>query len=676
MIATREDYLQAVNQATIARDVYYKTGEDSGLTDTEYDSLLDEIQLVGDTNGWTEGNALIGEVAGGIEVSGDVQHTVRMLSLGKVQSLNDVDSFVATVPGGVVLEPKLDGIALSVKYVNGKIAQVATRGDSRSGENLTEKALITKFRGLPHTLPTNETIEVRGEAFISASDFVATQAGRFAATGEKFSNSRNAVSGILRTSKDTSYATITFGAYEVIGYDNDSYSQRMKHLATLGFAPAMTFMPADILTAKIPLSEKIERFGNIREKNDAPTDGVVVKADSEKTRKSMGEGSRHPKWAVAFKFEAEQAATVLNGVQREVGKTGNVSYVAQLTPVEVDGSVVSKATLNNATFINKLDLHIGDTVIIRKANDIIPEIVSVDLALRPESAVKYDAPTTCPKCGNDLDTASSVIWKCHNPDCAALNKVVYAVSRDILDVDNLSTAIIERLFAGNLIQDTGDLFMLTEKQLAGLVMSYSKDKTGKTIIPLKAQYLGEKMAAKIYGNLQTSKNQDLNRIISALGIRMTGRTFGRRLAKHFGSMQKLQAATINDLLEVEGIAIGRAEVIHAGIQNARPLITKLYNAGFTALNEKNSQETLKKAEASSTDKLKGLNVVVTGTVEGYSRNQLTELVESNGGHASSSVSSKTDLVVLGEKAGSKKAKAESLGVKTMPADAFITWITK
>lgn len=668
MITTHAEYLTEVAKVEAAAKAYYDS-DTLKMSDAEYDSLVDNIEAAGQAFGWTEGDAVLNAVAAGASAGGDVSHAIPMLSLGKLKTVSAINQFVANQsPAKVVFEPKLDGLAISATYKQGKLVQVATRGDGHSGENITANAMKALIKGLPHDVLSLSSFEVRGEVFIGGKDFIAAQVGRKLARGDQFANPRNAVAGSLRTSKDTSYVKMTFGIYDAIGVsESDSYSEDMRYLRTLGFIPAMSLVPAAV-SKLANLEEIIVNFGTVRSTLDAPTDGSVVKFDSYAVRAKLGSASRHPRWAVAFKYEAEIAETILVDIVREVGRTGAISYVGIVNPVTIEESVVSRATLNNSEFIANLDLRIGDTVFIRKANGIIPEINSVNLSLRPSRAVPYEAPKTCPKCGDKLDTTTSIVWRCTNPEDAIGSLISYAMSRDILDVDGLSTAIVDALLDSTLVSDIADVFTLTVAQLTNVKVGVSPSGADR--------FIGAKVAEKLFANLQKARQQPLNRIISALGIRMMGRTFGRRLMTHFGSMEKIQKATLADFLHVEGAAEGRANEFVKGFRQNAPLIAKLKAAGFTALQPQAaaSASTVASASPVKAGKLQGLKVLVTGAVEGYTRGQVGELVESLGGISSSSVSSKLDLVVVGPGAGGSAAKATALGIKIISAADFLVFI--
>jgi DNA ligase (NAD+) len=674
MIDNREDYLKAVERAQQAARSYYVT-DSLVMSDDEYDALTEEIETAGERYGWTEGAALLEEVAAGQGGGGDVEHAVPMLSLGKVKTEQAVLSFEQAYPNEtLVFEPKLDGSAISAVYRGGKLTQVSTRGDGNTGEDLTQNIINAKPQGLPLTVQDAGDFEVRGEIYITRADFEHAQTLREAAGSAPFKNPRNAIAGATRTSKPLAGLRMSFSAYEALGFSEDSYTKRLNYLSQLGFGTALALVPANV-KAQEGLAAQIEEFGRMRDEEgyvtvlgqDIPTDGAVVKFDSYAHREQVGAASRHPRWAVAYKYSEELKQTVLRSIERAVGRTGAISYVGHFDPTEFD-STISQATFNNSDWIEERDLHIGDTILVRKANGVIPEVRGVNLALRPKDAVKYVAPLTCPNCGEPLNT-SSKIWRCTNPEDALGAWLAYAVSREHLDVDGLSTAIIDRLVEQNLVNDLADLFYLPYSTWESLDMGRLK-KDGTPVL------LGTTMATKITGEIEKAKQQPLNRVLSALGIRFLGRTFGRRLAAQFGSLDALLTATEADFDTVSGVNGGgiRAAAFVKGFAARRNTLLRMKNAGFQSLQAQAPQPAVAKVDTSSNPAaalVAGKNVVVTGTVPGYSRTEAAELIESLGGHASSSVSSKTQLVIAGEGAGSKAEKARSLGVQVLDAAEFV-----
>jgi len=388
----------------------------------------------------------------------------------------------------------------------------------------------------------------------------------------------------------------------------------------------------------------------------APLDGAVVKVVSSAARERIGASSRHPRWAMAYKFPAVKVQTTLLDIERAVGRTGNISYTAVLAPVLVDGSTVERATLHNGDFITDRDMRIGDTVVLFKAGDIIPRVEEVVTAARPAGLASYVAPTSCPECGEELNRTGA-IWRCASPTCSISAAVAYATSRDCVDVDGFSTAIADALVESGQVKRLSDLFYLDAAALAALPM-------GETVKG-NERLLGATVANKILAGLEAAKSQPLNRVVCALGIKMTGRGMSRRLAAAFGSMDALVAADEAAFLDKGIDAVGplRAKAFVAGFAAMAEDIDRMAAAGVNMTGETPGAEDAVKP-------LAGLKVVVTGSVPGMSRTEAAEAVERLGGTSSGSVSKSTDLVVIGEGAGSKEAKARELGVKIMDAEEF------
>jgi DNA ligase (NAD+) len=424
-------------------------------------------------------------------------------------------------------------------------------------------------------------------------------------------------------------------------------------------------MIEDMFSAGESIHDRVVKFGQVKNTIEFPTDGIVVKIDSLPMREKIGNSERSPRWAIAYKYEAEIKETVLRDIVRNVGRTGAISYVANFDIVELDGSEVGAATLNNSRFIEALDLHLGDTIMVRKANDIIPEIVSVVFAERKGKSLNaYVAPTTCPKCSEELDTTSSIIWRCENPECAVANRILHAVSRDNLDMDGISSKLIEKLLEAELINDVTDLYKLTVAQIASLETGrfYAADnKENKAGDPI---LVGELMAKKHFKNIQVTKERELNKIVSSLGVRHLGRTFSAAYAKHFKSFDKIVNASVKELQGIDKVK-DKAVAIRAGFDAIAPLLEKYRAVGFTNMD--------KVEEVVLGSALAGENIVVTGSVPGYGRNDVKGLIEAHGGVAGGSVSSKTTLVVApkDERDSTKAKKAASLGIKMITPQVFL-----
>lgn len=686
----RDLYLQDVDTLTEAQTLY-TNGEATPLTDDEFDLLLEQVKSVGASNGWVEHEPLL-EVNGGVSNDaadmagrGTYKHLRRMLSLKKAAQMKDLDNFITgKVNDKMVLEPKMDGIALVVVYVDGKLSVIATRGDSNVGQNITEQVQHAKLvKGLPATVSMPGRVEVRGEIVMSAEDFTIAQTERaeenrklveehlkskktplLADPLPPFKNPRNTTAGaVMSINPDKIRAlTLTFVAYDadIEHVGEDSYTQAVQKLSNEGFITALSTVPAALRHMNI--TDGVKAFEKVRETFPYPTDGAVIKVDSFARRAELGEGSHTPYWAIAYKYPATVKQTVLRDIVRAVGRTGAISYTALLDPVELDGSEVSKATLNNVRFIQALDLRIGDTVHIRKANDIIPEIMKVEQTpMRMNVTTPYTVITTCPNCEEELDQ-SSIVWRCSNFECARINYLTHAFSRDALDVDGLSGKILTFLMDAGLVETINDVYKLTKDDIATTW-------TGRLTTEGEKILIGEATAATLVENLNASKAQPLNRILVSLGVRHMGRTVSKQLAWNLLSLRAVQDATEEELKAV--IPTGNfAHIIHTQLKTRHEDIDGFYVNGFYNL-------THNPDSIGGSESLKGENIVVTGAVPGYSRNEVKELIEKNGGVAGGSVSGKTTLVVApaDERDSTKAKKAASLGVTIITPEEFLQKVT-
>lgn len=651
-ILTATTYPAAIDTALGAAAAYY-AGDTPDLTDAEYDQLLAEIAAYEQVHpDEIIEHGLFTAVAAGTAAAGDVPHPTPMLSLEKVKTTDEVAKFLAQVTAAageasiVTIEPKLDGLAIRAVYNDGVLTQVVTRGDGQAGEDITGRVRRANIviAGLPWV--SEGSYEVRGELVMSQNDFILSNTNRIASGKPGFANPRNAAAGSVRAETLDYVVAMTFVTYDIVGNapDNLILSSELP-----GARQVWTDSPE---TA----AQNIEAFGAMRATYPYPTDGAVLKAENPDVRATLGAGSRAPKWAVAYKFEAQTGETTIRDIVVEVGRTGNLSFTAVFDPVLVDGSTISRASLHNTSLIAEKDIRIGSKAIVYKANDIIPQVLSVTNA---ETTSPWVPPT------EDADGFPYVqrgkFLTSTNPADSVGALIRYAASRDVLDIDGLGSEIADALVSEGLVGALDDLFRLDVTALTNLPLGETS--TGGV------RRLGEKNAKKLIDGIETAKRQPLNRVITALGIRLTGRTFGRRLAAHFGSLDALLAASTDDLLAVEGVGPERATVIAAGIQRNAGVIGQLITLGVTSEIERD--------EAAGAAALTGLSVVVTGSTKGtkleaYGRNEMNELIERHGGKASGSVSKNTSLLVAGDGAGSKLAKAQDLGIETITPDEFAT----
>ncbi|WP_026406231.1 NAD-dependent DNA ligase LigA [Actinomadura rifamycini] len=686
-IGDQAAYAAAVQTAVTASAAYYGGG-DSPLDDDAFDRLVRGIAAYEAAHPeHVLPDSPTGKVAGGAVV-GDVPHTVPMLSLDNVFSADDLESWAAGVARRIgrdvevwSVEPKLDGLAISARYEDGRLARLVTRGDGAAGEDVSHgKGMI---EGLPERLAEPVTVELRGEVLMTRAQFEAANAARTGAGGAAFANPRSAAAGSLRARDRAYQVEMTFFAYGALPMDGTGeelaerlrglpHSEVMEFVAGLGARTvAVTPVPGTTATSVEAVLERVREIAALRADLDFGIDGIVIKADAAADQADAGLSSRAPRWAVAYKLPAVEKITRLVGVEWNVGRTGVIAPRAHLEPVEVDGSVIEYATLHNAADIERRGLLLGDHVTVYKAGDVIPRVEAPVAHLRTGDEKPIEVPEVCPRCGDEIDV-SQQRWRCvRGRDCHAVASVRYAAGRDALDIEGLAGSRIDQLVAAGLIADFADLFALTREQVIGL------------------DRMGETSTANLLAAIEAAKAKPLNKVFCALGVRKTGRSLSRRIARHFGTMDAIRAADAEAFQEVDGIGADKAEVCVEEIAALAPLIDKLVAAG---VNMTEPGATGRPAAAPSQDgtdgtdaaagaaegaadlPLAGLSVVATGAMsgplDGLSRNEVNELIERAGGRASSSVSAKTSLLVAGEKAGSKRAKAEKLGVEIVTPEEF------
>ncbi|MEU9997135.1 NAD-dependent DNA ligase LigA [Streptomyces sp. NPDC050848] len=715
VLADAAAYARAVEDAKHAAAAYYEGGT-SPLDDDAYDHLARAIAAwEADHPEDVRTDSPTGKVAGGA-ATGDVPHTRPMLSLDNVFSAEQFTTWAASLERRIgrpverwSVEPKLDGLAIAARYERGRLARLVTRGDGTAGEDVSHA--IGTIVGLPERLTEPVTVEVRGEVLMTTEQFEAANPVRVAHGGEPFANPRNAAAGTLRA-KDRPYRVeMTFFAYDMLPLDapggadagtgeadassgagvaaavdadglrEAAHSELLARAVALGLhTSGATAVPGRMVTGVAEVLTRVEEIAALRAELPFGIDGIVVKADLAADRREAGEGSRAPRWAIAYKLPAVEKVTRLLAVEWNVGRTGVIAPRAVLEPVDIDGSTVTYATLHNPSDITRRDLRLGDRVMVHKAGDIIPRVEAPVAHLRTGDERPIEFPEACPQCGSEIDR-SEQRWRCaRGRNCHLVASLSYAVGRDQLDIEGLGASRIVQLVDAALVADVADLFTVTREQLLGL------------------ERMGETSADNLVAALATARTRPLSRVLCALGIRGTGRSMSRRIARHFATMDAVRTADVEAMRSVEGIGTEKAPVIVAELAELGPVVDKLVAAGVN-MTEPGATPPPPPGTASGTDTpdagtdadatsaagsaavsgapagpLAGLAVVVTGAMTGpleaLSRNQMNELIERAGGRSSSSVSKRTGLVVAGEKAGSKRAKAEELGVRLVAPEEF------
>ncbi|WP_385623820.1 NAD-dependent DNA ligase LigA [Streptomyces sp. P8-A8] len=682
VLADTAAYAAAVEEASRAAAAYYATGE-STLDDDAYDRLVRGIAAYEQEHPEEMLDASpTGKVAGGA-ATGDVPHTVPMLSLDNVFSAEQFVTWTASLERRIgrpvtawSVEPKLDGLAVAARYRAGRLEQLITRGDGTAGEDVSHA--IGTVVGLPEQLAEPVTIEMRGEILMTTEQFEQANAVRTEHGGAPFANPRNGAAGTLRA-KDRGYTVeMTFFAYGALPLPDSGeltdrlaglpHSEVLSYVARLGVHTAADTDVAPRTVATVEeVQSRVEEVAALRASLPFGIDGIVIKADLAADQREAGSGTRAPRWAIAYKLPAVEKVTRLLAVEWNVGRTGIIAPRAVLEPVEIDGSTVGYATLHNPADITRRDLRLGDRVMVYKAGDIIPRIEAPVAHLRTGDEKPIDFPEACPQCGSEIDT-SEQRWRCvRGRDCRLVASISYAAGRDQLDIEGLGATRVVQLVDAGLVADFADLFTLDREQLLGL------------------ERMGETSTDNLLAAIATARTQPLSRVFCALGVRGTGRSMSRRIARYFADMDRIRAADAEELQRVDGIGKEKAAGVVAELVELAPLIEKLVAAGVnmtepgaTPPPEPGEESTEAAAVGGDGEgdglPLEGMTVVVTGAMTGalekLSRNEMNELIERAGGKSSSSVSKRTSLLVAGEKAGSKRTKAEDLGVRIAAPDEF------
>jgi DNA ligase (NAD+) len=671
---TLDEHTAALIAVQEAAAAYYHTGE-LLLDDDTYDQMRIRV-LAGTANGWPTGN--VDQIAAGTHsnggdgdgiIAGGATHTPPMLSLDNTFNNDDTDTWVTRLRKlcgtdnlTYVVEPKLDGLALTANYVNGTLTLIGTRGDGTVGDDVTINHRI--LTGLPAQLPEPVTVTVRGEAVITDTQFATANQWRINDDRQNaFANPRNAAAGLLRRRSEPlpPAGIITFCAYSAHNHPPFEEADHTDVLATLtrwGITTSVAVITHPDITLGVAgddtiLETSAEQLRQHRGQLGVAIDGAVYKLNRTADRTAAGSGSTAPRWAIARKLPADTRPTLLNDIVVSVGRTGALSVRAVLEPVAVAGTTITSATLSNMSEIARKDLRIGDTVWVRRAGDVIPEITSVDLNARPADSIMWEPPAQCPRCGHDIDRTLKV-WRCvRGRACGAAEQIRYAVGRDALDIDGFGDTLIDALVAAGHITDIGDVFSLDAATLTSMPR------------------VGDISASNVLAAIDQARTQPWVRVLTALGLRGTGRRICRLLAGTYRTAAQLQAATVTDLAELDKIGPVKAQLIVAEVAAVADIIAKLAAAGVNLGDNDPVTEPVMSAAAASS-RYNGAVVCVTGAIPGHTRDSAHALLESLGATIASSVSKKTTFLIVGGNGGSKVTKAEALGVTVIDAADFVT----
>lgn len=655
-----EEKIKKLRRQLLYHAKRYYVDDDPEISDFEYDRMYAELlKLEAEHPEFYDPASPTQRVGGAaLDRFEKVTHEVQMNSLTDVFSFGELEDFLtgvtAVLPGAEYsVEPKIDGLSVALRYENGVLVQGATRGDGFVGEDVT--ANIKTIFSIPLTLPEPLSFTVRGEVYMPRAVFQKLNEKREAAGQALFANPRNAAAGSLRQldpkiaaerKLDIFVFNFQAGSPYEDGHAPALHSETLDRLEQLGFH---VIGNRTIETRAEGIEAQIEHIGSLRDSLPYDIDGVVIKINRLADRAVLGEGTNTPKWAVAYKFPPEQKETKLLDVEIAVGRTGVLTPTAILSPVRLAGTTVSRATLHNEDFIRERDIHIGDTVVVQKAGDIIPEVVRAVAGKRDGSETEFHFPAVCPSCGEPVfrDEDEGAAWRCTNSACPAqLSRgIEHFASKDAMDIEGLGPQLVEALLSAGLIHDAADLYTLRAPDIAAL------------------ERMGEKSAANLIGAIEKSKSAGLERLIFALGIRSIGQVAAAALAARFRTLEACFTATKEELVAIEDFGEITADYVINYFTHPQniALCRRLAEAGV-----------LTEATAAPTgDALAGLTFVLTGTLPTMTRDEATERIRAAGGKVTGSVSKKTSFVVAGEEAGSKLTKAKTLGIAVLDEEGLL-----
>lgn len=636
----------------------YYVLDDPKMQDFEYDHLLRELEELEAAHPDLALPDSPTKRVGGVALSQfeKYAHPVPLMSLQDVFSEEDLEEFLVKIKGeyqdaAFSVEPKIDGLSVALEYENGAFIRGATRGDGNVGEDVTEN--LKTIRSIPMTIPDAPArLIVRGEVYMPKQSFAKLNERQELEGKALFANPRNAAAGSLRQldpkiAAQRGLDILIFNIQLIEGVTFRTHEESLEYLRAKRFK----VIPSEVFSNTRDIIREVMAINERRENFAFDIDGAVIKLNNLSDREKLGGTAKFPRWAAAYKYPPEIKPTVVEDIVVQVGRTGVLTPKAVVRPVRLAGTTVINATLHNQDFISERDIRIGDTVLIRKAGEIIPEILEVDFTKRPESTEPYCLPVNCPVCGAKVERdEDGAFMRCTGIECPAqiVRNIAHFTSRDAMDIEGLGSAIVEALTENGLIKSPADIYYLTIDDVKSLWKS------------------GETAAKKLLAAIADSKQRDLNRLIFALGIRQVGAKTGKVLAQHFGSMDALANASVEELTQVSDVGAVTAENIYHWFRSPQSihLLERLRQAGVNFECQRSVTDT----------RFAGMTFVLTGALTKFTRDEATEKIELFGGKAAGSVSKKTTYVVVGENAGSKEKKARELGIPILSEDEFLAML--
>ena len=627
----------------------YYIDDSPEIEDFEYDALMRQLEDLENQFPEHKREDSPTQMVGGaaLKLFTPVTHSVKMESLQDVFNFDELRSFAEKIDTSKTkfsVEPKIDGLSVSLEYSNGLFFRGSTRGDGITGEDVTANLLMIK--SIPKVIPFEGELEVRGEVYMPKESFMRLVERQELMGETPAKNPRNAAAGSLRqkNSKITAERDLDiflFNIQRITGKEFKTHIESLDFIKSLGFHTLPSYLACENIEQVI---DEIKRIGDERGNLSYDIDGAVIKVDNLEYRNELGSTAKYPKWAAAYKYPPEEKETVLKRIEIAVGRTGALTPTAEFDPIQLAGTTVSHATLHNEDFITSKGIAIGDTIVVRKAGDIIPEVLSVS---KHCGADVYQMPTVCPSCNSPVfrEEGEAVI-RCTNADCPAqaLRHLIHFTSRDAMDIEGLGPAVLEQLVDARIISKIDDIYSIKAQQISAL------------------ERLGEKSAENLINAINKSKENDLSKLIFAFGIRHIGSKAAKLISEHFGDIDAIMNASKEDFEAIEGFGgiLAESAAEFFSLEESKNMIERLKNYGLNMKSLKEIQD----------DRFQGRTFVLTGTLPTYSRKEASDIIEKFGGKVSSSVSKKTSFVLAGEEAGSKLDKANTLGVPVIDEIQF------